>query len=220
MGFRAVRICIARPALFAAQLRAILRAGAYGDVRVMFPMIATRAELYTVIDMLEREKLRLKQEGIPHKEDMKVGIMVEVPSAVVMLDTMVDRLDFVSIGSNDLIQYTFAADRLNKHVEYLYNCMDPAVLRLIKHTIDTADKAGIECSLCGEMAGDRLGMAALVALGLKKFSLSTSLGLLGKKRFSLLCSGELAETGQKMLQAASAQEAEWILEAALPAEYH
>lgn len=220
LGFRAVRICLARPDIFGAQLRAILRAGSYGDVRVMFPMIATRPEIDAVLGMLEREKLSLREKGVPFKEDLKVGIMVEIPSAAIMLDTMVDCLDFVSIGSNDLIQYTLAADRLNKQVEYLYNCMDPAVLRLIKRTVDIAGKAGIECSLCGEMGGDRLGLAALVALGIRKFSISTSLGLLCKKRFSLLCAKELAGTGQKMLEAASAHEAARILEAALPAEYH
>jgi phosphotransferase system enzyme I (PtsI) len=219
MGFRAVRIGMAYPEIMITQLRAILRAGAFGNVRVMFPMIAASVELEAVLGMLEKAKKELDAEGIPFDAGIKVGIMVEIPSAVIMLDHFVKGLDFVSIGSNDLIQYTFAVDRLNKKVEYLYNSMDPAVLRLIKHTIDTADKAGIECSLCGEMAGDILGMAVLMALGLKKYSISTSLALAAKKRLSLLGAGALAKAGEQILAARDAGEVTAIIRANLPQDY-
>ncbi len=219
MGYRAIRICLDHKHIMLTQLRAILRASAYGNVWVMFPMIATAKELKAVLDMLSEVKAELKEQCVPFDAHIKVGIMVEIPSAVVMLDVLIKHLDFVSIGSNDLIQYTFAADRLNKNVGYLYNYMDPAVLRLIKHTINIAYRAGVECSICGEMAGEALGMAALVALGLKKFSISPSLGLMAKKRMSLLNAGKLAEVGTMMLEVENADEATEVLKAALPPKY-
>ena len=219
MGYRGIRICLDQEHIMLSQLRAILRASAHGDVRIMFPMIATVRELKDALHMLSEAKLELSKHHIPFDPHLRVGIMVEVPSAVVMLDTMAKYLDFVSIGSNDLIQYTYAADRLNKKVGYLYNYMDPAVLRLIAQTIRGAEKAEVECSLCGEMAGEALGMAALTALGLKKFSVSPSLGLMMKKRMSLLNAKELGETGEKMLRAEDADEAIKILKSALPEGY-
>jgi phosphotransferase system enzyme I (PtsI) len=220
MGSRAIRICLSRPELMITQLRAILRAGVFGNPWVMFPMVATAGELESIRSMLETAKNALKAEKIPFVSNIPVGIMVEIPSAVITLDTMVKELDFVSIGSNDLIQYTFAADRLNASVSYLYNALAPAVLRLIKHTIDVAAAAGIECSLCGEMAGDALGMAALAALGLKKFSVSPSLALACKRRLGLLRITALAETGKRMLAARDAGEVEQILKSALAADYY
>jgi len=201
------------------QLRAILRASAYGSVAVMFPMIATVGELDAIISMLNDAKEQLRCASVPFDEQIKVGIMIEIPSAAIMMDALAKHIDFVSIGSNDLIQYTMAADRLNKDVEYLYNCMDPAVLRLIKHTIDTAQRAGIKCCLCGEMGGDLFGLAALIALGIREVSVSASLGLIGKKRIGLLDRGSLEEVGNKMLGSVSADEALKILKAALPAQY-
>jgi phosphotransferase system enzyme I (PtsI) len=182
-------------------------------------MIAAVKELKCILHMLEEAKNELKGQGIQYDSEIRVGIMAEVPSAVVMLDMLAKYLDFVSIGSNDLTQYVMAADRLNKNVGYLYNYMDPAVLRLIKHTIDTADEKGVECSLCGEMAGEALGLAALMALGLKKFSVSPSLGLITKRRISLLNAAGLAETGRRMLKAEDACEAAEILKSALPEMY-
>jgi phosphotransferase system enzyme I (PtsI) len=220
MGCRAIRICLLQPELMITQLRAILRAGVFGNAWIMFPMIATVGEIESMRSMLEMAKGALKTEKIPFVSSIPMGIMIEIPSAVITLDTMVKRLDFVSIGSNDLIQYTFAADRLNSSVSYLYNALAPAVLRLIKHTIDVTAAAGVECSLCGEMAGDALGMAALAALGLKKFSVSPSLALSGKRRLSLLNISALEETGKQILAARDAGEVEQILKAVLSVDYH
>ena len=219
MGFRAIRICLERTDIFAAQLRAILRASAFGNIRVMFPMVAAGDELDRALQLLGSEREKLDSEGIAYDKQLKTGIMIEIPSAVVMMDKLVEKVDFVSIGSNDLVQYLFAADRLNRKVEYLYNFMHPAVLRMIKHTIDEARKAGVECSLCGEMAGDALGMAALAALGLKKFSVSASLALARKRGLSLLNVEELAKTGDKILETCTAQEAVAVLKEALPHGY-
>jgi phosphotransferase system enzyme I (PtsI) len=219
MGRRAIRICLSQPELMITQLRAILRAGVFGNARVMFPMIAAVGELEAVLSMLKTAKNELEAENVPFASNIPAGIMVEIPSAVITLDTMVEKLDFVSIGSNDLIQYTFAADRLNPAVSYLYNALAPAVLRLIKHTIDVTDAAGIECSLCGEMAGDALGMAALAALGLKKFSVSPSLALAAKRRLSLLHIDALGETEKRILAAKDAEETEQILKTALGGNY-
>jgi phosphotransferase system enzyme I (PtsI) len=201
------------------QLRAILRASAFGNVRVMFPLVATVGELEALLEMAARAKKELLSEGAAFNENIKIGIMVEIPSVVVLLEHIAPLVDFVSIGSNDLIQYTYAADRNNKNVAYLYDFMDPAVLWFIKKTIDTADKAGIECSLCGEMAGDPLGMAVLLALGLKKFSVSASLVLSGKRRLSLLNAEACAEAGKKIAAARDAGEAAEAIRAVLPGDY-
>jgi phosphotransferase system enzyme I (PtsI) len=219
MGCRAIRICLSSPEILITQMKAILRAGTFGNVRIMFPMVATIGELDSLLSLLDKAKNILSAEGLPFAADMPVGIMVEIPSAVITLDTLVKNVDFVSIGSNDLIQYTFAADRLNPAVSYLYKALAPAVLRLIKHTIDVASEAGVECSLCGEMAGDALGMAALAALGLKKFSVSPSFALIGKWRLSLLKTGELKETGGRILAARDVQEVEQILKGVLHRDY-
>ncbi len=219
MGFRAIRICLNRSELFKTQLRAILRASTKGNIRIMFPMIATMDELNQALELLEQCRQELRKEKVAFDENLPVGIMVEIPSAVVMLDKMADKIQFVSIGSNDLVQYTYAADRLNKSVEYLYNFMDPAVLRLIAYTIRTCKEAGIECSLCGEMAGDAMGLAALMALGLIKFSVSPSLGLITKKRITLLNYGALGAAGKQMLNCDTAVQAVAVLRQALPEEY-
>jgi phosphotransferase system enzyme I (PtsI) len=219
MGFRAVRICLKQPDLLNTQLRAILRSSVYGDVRMMFPMVATVGELEALLEITSGAKKELLSEGKAFNEKMKIGIMVEIPSAVIMLEHLAPLIDFVSIGSNDLIQYTYAADRNNKNVEYLYNFMDPAVLWLIKKTIDSSRKAGIECSLCGEMAGDPLGMAVLLALGLRKFSVSTNLALSCKRHLSILSAAECAKAGEKIASARDAEETAGLVRAALPGNY-
>jgi phosphotransferase system enzyme I (PtsI) len=219
MGCRAIRLCLSRPEILIPQMKAILRAGVFGNVRIMFPMVAVAGELDDLLSLLDKAKNELGAEGLPFDPDMPVGIMAEIPSVVITMDRLVKNLDFVSIGSNDLIQYTFAADRLNVAVSYLYKALAPAVLRLIKHTIDVTAEAGVECSLCGEMAGDALGMAALAALGLKKYSVAPSLALIGKWRLSLLKTSELEETGKQILAARDAQEVEHILKALLSTDY-
>ncbi|MDR2143254.1 MAG: phosphoenolpyruvate--protein phosphotransferase [Treponema sp.] len=219
MGFRAIRICLKQPDLMNTQIRAILRASVFGDVRVMFPMVATAGELDALLEMVSAAKKELRAEAVAFNENIKIGIMVEIPSVVILLPHIAPLVDFVSIGSNDLIQYTYAADRNNKNVGYLYDFMDPAVLWFIKQTIDTADKAGIECSLCGEMAGDPMGMALLLALGLRKFSVSASLVLSGKRRLSLLNAKSCAEAGKKIAAARDAGEVAGLIRAVLPGDY-
>ncbi|WRS27385.1 phosphoenolpyruvate--protein phosphotransferase [Oscillospiraceae bacterium MB08-C2-2] len=219
LGFRAIRICLDRTELFKTQLRAVLRASSEGSIRLMFPMIATKEELTEALELLEECRQELRWERLPFDTNMPVGMMVEVPSAAIMLDTMAPLIRFVSIGSNDLLQYTFAADRLNPKVGYLYNCMHPAMLRLLGHIIGVCRQAEIECSLCGEMAGDALGLAALAALGLRKFSVSPALGLVTKKRIHLLNLGRLEKAGRQMLGSESAEQAAAVLKEALPNDY-
>jgi phosphotransferase system enzyme I (PtsI) len=219
MGYRAVRISLDRKDLLMPQLRAILRAAAYGNIWVMFPMIAVKKELTGMIAALAEAKEQLKSEGVAFGESLRVGIMVEVPSAALQLDHFAKLIDFVSIGSNDLTQYTYAADRMNQRVGYLYNFLDPAVLRLIKRTIDVSDENDIACSLCGEMAGDALGLAALLALGIKKISVSPSGILTTKRRLSMLDTAVLAGIGESMINAEDATEVEELLCKALPEGY-
>lgn len=219
MGFRAVRICMERHDLILTQLRAILRAATQGQIQIMFPMIATVGELKAMLDLLEQARSQLAAQGVPYGEHIKIGIMVEVPSAVVMLDQLLPLIDFVSIGSNDLVQYTYAADRLNEKVSYLNQFMHPAALRLIAHTINQAHAYGKECSLCGEMAGDKLGFAALALLGLRKFSVSPSKLLQNKAAFAKLDLAGLAPVGQQLLRCTSAEEAVQLLKQTLPEDY-
>lgn len=219
MGYRAVRICLRQRELILTQLRAILRAAAEGEIQVMFPMIAIREELTAMLELLRVAAKQLTDAQVPHRDTIKTGIMVEIPSTVVMLDQLMPLIDFVSIGSNDLVQYTYAADRLNEKVSYLNQFMHPAVLRLIDHTITCAAKYHTECSLCGEMAGDRVGFAALAVLGLKKFSVSPSKLLRTKGAFAKLNLTELAPLREKLLNAYSAEEAAAVLRKGLPEDY-
>lgn len=219
MGFRAVRICMERQDLILTQLRAILRAAAEGEVQVMFPMIATLGELKAMLELLKEAARQLTEEGVPHRDHIKTGIMVEVPSAVVMLDQLLPLIDFVSIGSNDLVQYTYAADRLNEKVSYLNQFLHPAALRLIAHTIDQAQKYGKECSLCGEMAGDQVGFAALALLGLKKFSVSPSKLLQTKAALAKLDLAALADTRERLLHASDGEDVARTLRQCLPQSY-
>jgi len=219
MGYRGIRIYDDNSEIIFAQLRAILRASCKGNVQVMFPMIAVVQEIKTMLELLETAKSQLRSKNVAFNEQIKVGIMVEVPSAALLLDKLSRYVDFVSIGSNDLTQYTYAVDRLNEKVSYLYNFMDPAVLRLIKHTIDVAQREGIECSLCGEMAGDPVGMAILVILGLNKFSVSPSNILRAKKYMQTLDCSVLRQSADKLLEAEDEKEVKNFLKTVLPRDY-
>ena len=181
LGYRAIRLCLDRKEIFKVQLRALLRASVFGKLCVMFPMISGIQEFRQAKEVVEECKAELRAEGKEYSENIQWGIMVEIPAAAVMADELAKEVDFFSIGTNDLIQYTLAADRMSEKVSYLYNPMHPAVLRLIKMTIDGAHSQGKWCGMCGEMAGDETAIPTLVEYGLDEFSMSATSILNAKK---------------------------------------
>ena len=174
LGVRAIRLSMQYKDIFRTQLSALLRASAYGPLGIMFPMIGTLAELREAKQILAEEKDKLAKEGVKIGDDLQVGMMIEVPAAAVLADQFAKEVDFFSIGTNDLIQYTMAADRGNDNVSYLYQPYNPSVLRLIKHTIDGAHENGIWCGMCGEAAGDDIMFPILLSMGLDEYSMSAT----------------------------------------------
>ncbi|WP_147819959.1 phosphoenolpyruvate--protein phosphotransferase [Salidesulfovibrio onnuriiensis] len=172
MGLRAIRFCLKHPKLFKTQLRAILRASAHGNVAIMFPMISGIKEIRQAKAWLAQAKAELRREGVAYDPDMSVGIMVELPAAVMVAEFLAQEVDFFSIGTNDLIQYSIGVDRINRHVAYLYQPLHPATLKSIKLVVDAAHQAGIEVSLCGEVASDPFCVPLLMGMGIDSLSLT------------------------------------------------
>ena len=199
MGLRAIRLCLKYPEIFVCQLRGILRASVNGKIKLMYPMISGLDELRAANKILNKVKEDLRAEKIPFDENMKVGVMIEVPAAAVIMDAIAKEVDFVSIGTNDLIQYSLAVDRVNENVANLYDPLHPAILRLISGIIKEGHKAGIEVGMCGEMAGDAFYAPALIGLGLDEFSVSSAQILKIKKVIRGISYEETKAVADKML---------------------
>lgn len=211
LGYRAIRYCLDRKELWKVQLRAILRASVHGNAKLMFPMISSLAELRKAKEILEEVKESLRAEGILFNEKMEVGMMVETPSAVWMADIFAKEVDFFSIGTNDLIQYTMAVDRMNSHVAHLYSQYDPAVLRSIKRTIEAGHEAGIWVGMCGEAASDPKLIPILIGMGLDEFSMNPSSALEAKWIIKQFSKKETEGLVDWVLKMATAQEVESFL---------
>ena len=183
MGYRAIRFCLDRVDIFTAQLKAILRASAFGKVRILYPMISGINELVRANSVLEQAKLALQNEGKPYSDDVKIGTMVEVPSAAMIIDLLAKQCDFISIGTNDLIQYLLAVDRVNDHVAHLYNPASPAVIRMLDKIVSDGKKSGLKVSVCGEIAADPIFAMLLIGMGVDGLSMVS--GALSEIKFML-----------------------------------
>jgi phosphoenolpyruvate-protein phosphotransferase (PTS system enzyme I) len=208
LGFRAIRLCLEQQDLFRTQLRALLRASAYGNLKIMFPMIATLEEFRQAKAVLEEEKQALLEKGIAVSEQLEVGIMIEIPAAAMIADLFAKEVDFFSIGTNDLIQYTMAADRMNERVSYLYQPYHPAVLRLIHRVIQAAHAEGKWVGMCGEMAGDPVAIPILLGMGLDEFSMSAGSILPARYQISRLSKEAAAAYTDTILSMSTSQEVE------------
>ena len=206
LGFRAIRLCLEEQEIFRTQLRALLRASIYGNLKIMFPMIATLQEFRQAKAILEEEKDSLMKAGERVADHIELGIMVEIPSTAVMADQFAKEVDFFSIGTNDLIQYTMAADRMNERVSYLYQPYNPAILRLVKNVIDASHREGKWTGMCGEMAGDELAIPLLLGLGLDEFSMSATSILRARSQIRNLSKLEMEKLAEKALELGTAEE--------------
>ncbi|MBE9915596.1 phosphoenolpyruvate--protein phosphotransferase [Paenibacillus donghaensis] len=206
LGLRAIRLCLERKDLFRIQLRALLRASVHGKLAIMFPMIAVLSELREAKRILAEERAKLEQEGIPVSHSLEVGIMIEVPAAALAAHILAKEVDFFSIGTNDLIQYTMAADRMNESVSYLYQPHHPSILRLVQLVIQAANRNGKWAGMCGEMAGDSAAIPLLLGLGLHEFSMSASSVLPARELVSRLSKQEWSRLTEQALGMSSQQE--------------
>ena len=200
LGYRAIRFCLDRTDVFRTQLRALIRASVYGRLCIMFPMIATIQEFLDAKAIFEEEKAKLVSEGVAVAEKIEVGMMVEIPASAVLADQFAKHADFFSIGTNDLIQYSMAADRMSEKVSYLYQPLNPSILRLVKMTIEGAHKNGKWVGMCGEMAGDAMAAPLLLGLGLDEFSMSATSILRARKIINGLSYEEMKELSAKAVE--------------------
>jgi phosphotransferase system enzyme I (PtsI) len=199
LGFRAIRLCLEEQDIFRTQLRALLRASNYGNLKIMFPMIATLDEFRAAKGILEEEKQKLLAEGQKVADNIELGIMVEIPSTAILADQFAKEVDFFSIGTNDLIQYTMAADRMNERVSYLYQPYSPSILRLVKMVIDAAHAEGKWTGMCGEMAGDETAIPVLIGLGLDEFSMSATSILKARSQIKYLKKSDMEKLALEVL---------------------
>ncbi|MEW6133992.1 MAG: phosphoenolpyruvate--protein phosphotransferase [Pseudomonadota bacterium] len=200
LGLRAIRLCLAEPKLFETQLRAILRASAHGKARILIPMLGSFAELRASLQMIESVKKELSEHNIKYDDKIQVGGMIEVPAAALLAEHFAKHLDFMSIGTNDLIQYTLAIDRADDAVAHLYDPLHPAVLQLIQHTIRSGKKAGKPVAVCGEMAGDPRLTRLLLGLGLRHFSMQPASILAVKQQVMRTLTGDVTVDAQRLLK--------------------
>lgn len=212
LGYRAIRISLDRDDIFRTQLRALLRASVYGDLWIMFPMVATLPEFRAARDIFYEEKAKLQAQGTAIADGIKLGIMIEVPAAAVLADKFAQEVDFFSIGTNDLIGYSMAADRGNDKISYLYQPYNPSILRLIKNVIDSAHKYGKFVAMCGEMAGDPIALPILVGMGLDEFSMSATSMLQARSLMKKLNTTEMATLADQALDAETNDEVKALVE--------
>ncbi|WP_414739590.1 phosphoenolpyruvate--protein phosphotransferase [Macrococcoides caseolyticum] len=215
LGYRAIRLCLDQQDIFRTQLRALLRASIHGKLSIMFPMIATINEFRDAKAILEEEKASLIADKVKVADDIELGIMVEIPSTAAMADIFAKEVDFFSIGTNDLIQYTMAADRMSERVSYLYQPYNPAILRLIKQVIDASHKEGKWTGMCGEMAGDSTAIPLLLGLGLDEFSMSATSILSARRQIKNLSQPEMAKVAEQALNCATQEEVVKLVDAYL-----
>jgi phosphotransferase system enzyme I (PtsI) len=201
LGLRAIRLCLTEPQLFRTQLRAILRASHYGNIKILIPMLSGVTELNQTLLFIANTKLDLDNEGIPYNREVKIGGMIEIPAAALAINVFAKKLDFLSIGTNDLIQYTLAIDRTDEEVAHLYDPLHPAVLHLLSHVIGTCNKFGVPISVCGEMAGELAYTRLLLGLGLRQFSMFSAQVPSVKQRVLTTSLPEITTLAQKILRA-------------------
>lgn len=206
LGYRAIRLCLAQQDIFRPQLRALLRASVYGKLNIMFPMVATINEFREAKAILLEEKENLKNEGHDISDDIELGIMVEIPATAALADVFAKEVDFFSIGTNDLIQYTLAADRMSERISYLYQPYNPSILRLVKQVIEASHKEGKWTGMCGEMAGDETAIPLLLGLGLDEFSMSATSILKARRQINGLSKNEMTELANRAVDCATQEE--------------
>jgi len=212
LGLRALRLCLSREDIFRTQLRALLRASTAGKLNIMFPMIAVLSELREAKRILAEEKAKLLAEGVAVSEDIEVGMMIEIPAAALNADAFAKEVDFFSIGTNDLIQYTMAADRMNEAVAYLYQPYHPSILRLVQMVIKAAERAGKWSGMCGEMAGDQIAIPLLLGLGLNEFSMSASSILPAREQIGQLSQQDWKAIAEEALTLGTQEEVKQLVE--------